>query len=24
MQIVWRLERAMPGHLYQRATVAAG
>jgi hypothetical protein len=24
MQIVWRLEHAMPGHLYQRATVAAG
>jgi superfamily II DNA or RNA helicase/HKD family nuclease len=24
MQLVWRLERAMPGHLYQRATLAAG
>lgn len=24
MQMVWRLEHAMPGHLYQRATVAAG
>lgn len=24
MQIVWRLERPMPGHLYQRATLAAG
>jgi superfamily II DNA or RNA helicase len=24
MQIVWRLQHAMPGHLYQRATVAAG
>jgi hypothetical protein len=24
MQIVWRLEHSMPGHLYQRATLAAG
>jgi hypothetical protein len=24
MQIVWRLEQAMPRHLYQRGTVAAG
>jgi len=24
MQIVWRLAHGMPGHLYQRATVAAG
>ena len=24
MQIVWRLDHPMPGHLYQRATVAAG
>lgn len=24
MQIVWRLERAMPGRLYQQATVAVG
>jgi superfamily II DNA or RNA helicase/HKD family nuclease len=24
MQIVWRLEHAMPGHLFQRATLVAG
>jgi superfamily II DNA or RNA helicase len=24
MQVVWRLEHAMPGHLYQKATLAAG
>jgi hypothetical protein len=24
MQIVWRLGHAMPGHLYQKATLAAG
>ncbi|MBI5545691.1 MAG: DUF3427 domain-containing protein [Deltaproteobacteria bacterium] len=24
MQIVWRLEHPMPGHLYQKATLAAG
>jgi hypothetical protein len=24
MQLVWRLEHPTPGHLYQRATLAAG